>query len=55
MNNGDNVVVYRTELERTVDQFIWHGGGWKGLMAVALAIVVWWVVRTILDARRKKR
>lgn len=47
------MVVYRSEAERMVDQFIWHGGGWKILAALMLALVVVWLVSSIRGVRQK--
>jgi ABC-type multidrug transport system permease subunit len=52
---NDNVVVYRSEGERTVDQWIWHGSGWVFVLLAFAAVLVVALAAKILETRDRRR
>lgn len=55
MKDGDNVVTYRSEADRAIDQWIWHGGGWQYLLLVVAVVLVVAFAAWLLELRDKKR
>jgi hypothetical protein len=48
-----SVVVYHGEAEQAFDQFLWHGGGWKVVLTLALLALLAWAVRGAASAKRR--
>jgi hypothetical protein len=52
-NDSSNVVVYRTELERVVDQWLWHSNGWAWVLALCVILFVARLVWAFVEDSRK--
>lgn len=52
MSDKASVVVYHSELERKVDHWLWHQGGWVWLFGLALVLLAAGLIRLVFGRDR---